>query len=278
MATYISHLSDIHPDAQIGEGVRIGPFCVVGPDVRIGDGCVLESHVAIVGRTSIGTGNRFWPNCVIGGEPQDKSYIDGATRTEIGNDNQFREGVTVHRGADKEDGVTRLGNRNLLMANSHVAHNCQVYDDTILVNGVLLGGHVHVQDRAVISGNSVVHHFTTVGTAAFIGGGTRCTIDVPPYMMAVGSDQAVVRNINQVGMQRAGISAASIALVKQAYRLLFRNLRPLDEVRQTFRTQLNDLLPIELMTLLDFIERQGKGRMGRQREVIRGQTVESQAA
>lgn len=278
MAAHISPLSDVHPDAHIGEDVRIGPFCVVGPEVSIGDRCVLDSHVALVGRTTIGSENRFWPNCVIGAEPQDKSYVDGMTRTIIGDGNQFREGVTIHRGAEKEDGITRIGSRNLLMANAHVAHNCRVHDDAILVNGVLLGGHVHVQDRAVISGNSVVHHFTTVGTAAFIGGGTRCTIDVPPYMMAVGSDQAVVRNINLVGMQRAGISAASIALVKQAYRLLFRNLRPLEEVRQTFRTQLGDVLPVELMTLLDFIGRQAQGRMGRQREAFRNAPAESQAA
>jgi UDP-N-acetylglucosamine acyltransferase len=278
MANQISPLSEIHPDARIGDGVRIGPFCVVGPHVEIGAGCVLESHVALVGHTRVGTGNRFWPNSVIGGEPQDKSYVDGATRTEIGNDNQFREGVTVHRGAEKEDGVTRIGNRNLLMANSHVAHNCHIHDDVILVNGVLLGGHVHIQDRAVISGNSVIHHFATVGRVAFVGGGSRVTIDVPPYMMVVGSDQATVRNINFVGLQRAGLTPESIAIIKQAYRLLYRQSKSLAEVRVAFREQLGDVLPADLMVLLDFLERQSNGRVGRQREAFRGPAPAAEAA
>jgi len=269
MATTISRLSDIHPSAQIGNDVQIGPFCVVGPKVTIGDGCILDSHVAIVGHTTIGRGNRFWPNAVIGGEPQDKSYVEGDTQTIIGDNNQFREGVTVHRGAEKEDWTTRIGDRNLLMANSHVAHNCRIYNDTIIVNGVLLGGHVHVHDRAVISGNTVVHHFGSVGTCAMIGGGSRVTVDVPPYMLAFGSDRVLIKNVNLVGMQRAGVSPASIALIKQAQRLLFRQLRPLKEVRETFSAQLDAEIPLELAKLLDFLALQEQGKMGRQREAFR---------
>ncbi|OAI54190.1 acyl-[acyl-carrier-protein]--UDP-N-acetylglucosamine O-acyltransferase [Planctomyces sp. SCGC AG-212-M04] len=269
MATSISRLSEIHPSAQIGDNVQIGPFCVVGPKVTLGDGCILDSHVAIVGNTTIGSGNRFWPNSVIGGEPQDKSYVEGDTQVVIGDNNQFREGVTVHRGAEKEDGVTRVGDRNLLMANSHVAHNCRIYNDTIIVNGVLLGGHVHVHDRAVISGNTVVHHFGSVGTCAMVGGGSRVTVDVPPYMLAFGSDRVLMKNVNLVGMQRAGIGPETIVLIKQAHRLLFRQTRPHAEVRELFMTQLNGVLPFELAHLLEFLRLQTEGKMGRQREAFR---------
>jgi len=143
---------------------------VVGPDVVLGDGCRLDSHVVISGHTSVGCNNRFFPHAVIGAEPQDYSYTGSPTRVLIGDDNVFREGVTVNRGAEKEDHVTRIGHRNLLMANSHVAHNCHIHDGVVLVNGVLLGGHVHVHDGAIISGNAVVHHFATLGTLAFVGG------------------------------------------------------------------------------------------------------------
>ena len=166
MPTKISQLSQIDPRAELGVDLEIGPFCVVGPDVKIGDGTCLQSHVSITGRTTIGCDNIFYPNSVVGAGPQDVSYCSDETMLEIGDGNIFREGVTVNRGAEKEDSVTRIGNNNMLMANSHVAHNCHIFNDVILVNGVLLGGHVHVHDGAIVSGNSVVHHFSTLGTLA----------------------------------------------------------------------------------------------------------------
>jgi UDP-N-acetylglucosamine acyltransferase len=278
MATLISRLSEVHPSAQIGHDVQIGPFCVVGPRVTLGDGCILDSHVAIVGNTTIGRGNRFWPNSVIGGEPQDKSYVEGDTQVVIGDHNQFREGVTIHRGAEKEDGITRVGDRNLVMANAHIAHNCRIYNDTIIVNGVLLGGHVHVHDRAVISGNTVVHHFGAIGTCAMVGGGSRVTTDVAPYMLAFGSDRVLMKNINLVGMQRAGLSAETIGLIRQAHRMLFRQIRPLAEVREHFCVQLNGELPGELAHLFDFLALQASGKMGRQREAFRNAAPAAKAA
>lgn len=270
MPTTISPLAAVDPQAQIGEDVTIGPFCLVGPDVTLGDGCVLDSHVALTGHTTVGAGNRFWPGCVIGGQPQDKTYHDSQTRAEIGRDNQFREGVTVNRGADKEDGVTRIGNRNLLMSNAHVAHNCHVFDDTILVNGVLLGGHVHVQNQAIVSGNTVVHHFSTIGTLAFVSGGCRVPHDIPPYMLAAGSDNPQIRTINIVGLRRSGVSNETIRLIKQAYRLLFREHKMLETVRDRFQAECGPILPLELMNLLNFIEFQRNGKMGRGREALRG--------
>ena len=275
METTISPLSEVSQNATLGSGVKIGPFCVVGPDVTIGDGTELQSHVVLRGRTTVGCGNRFWPGSVIGGEPQDVSYSDSTTQIEIGDNNIFREGVTVNRGADKEDGVTRIGNNNMFMANSHVAHNCHVFNNVILVNGVLLGGHVHVHDGAIVSGNSVVHHFSTLGRLSFVSGGCRVPHDIPPFMLAAGSDNPTVKTVNLVGMRRAGISENAISVVRQAHRLLYRRNKPLDEVLQHFDETLNGIIPIELSTLLTFIQAQRRGSLGRAREAVRQQSASS---
>jgi len=270
MSTYISPLAQVEPGAALGQDVFIGPFSYVASEVQLGDGCRLDSHVVIVGHTTIGQRNRFWPNAVIGADPQDYSYRPGApTRVEIGDDNQFREGVTVNRGAEKEDGCTRIGNRNLLMSNSHVAHNCRLYDNTMLVNGVLLGGHVHVHDRAIVSGNSVVHHFATIGKLAFISGGCRVPTDVPPFMIAAGSDNPEVKAVNLIGLRRAGISEEAITVIRHAHRLLYRDHQSLDAVQAHFEAEFNGPLPLELVTLLSALEAQRNGKMGRAREAVR---------
>lgn len=266
MATSISNLSHVDPQAEIGEDVTIGPFCFVGPDVKIGNGTVLESHVSITGHTTIGERNRFFPTSVIGSEPQDAGYHGAPTRLIIGDDNLFREGCTIHRGAEKEDHCTRIGNRNTFLCNSHVAHNCRIFDDVTLVNGVLLGGHVHVHDRAIVSGNTVVHQFCTVGTLAFVSGGARATIDVPPFMICTGSDDFRVRFVNLVGMQRAGISESSIAVIRKAYRLFYRKNKKLDEVREIFSQELEGVMPMALQTLFNHFEGIQGSKAGRGRE------------
>ncbi|MFP6762651.1 MAG: acyl-ACP--UDP-N-acetylglucosamine O-acyltransferase [Planctomycetaceae bacterium] len=270
MPTTISPLSQVHPSAMIGTDVQVGPFCLIGPDVRLGDDCVLDSHVTLTGHCRIGKRNRFQAGVVIGGEPQDKSYnAEAPTGVEIADDNTFREGVTVNRGAEKEDHWTHLGSRNLLMANAHVAHNCQVGDDTMLVNGVLLGGHVHVQDRAIISGNTVVHHFTTIGMLGFVSGGCRVVRDLPPFMLAAGNENPQVKTINIVGMRRAGIDEATIRLIKRAHRLVYREHRKHDEVRGIFEQELTSGLPAELQKLLLELELTTRGTSGRGREAFR---------
>ena len=269
MTRNISPLSQVDSRAEIGEDVEIGPFCVVGPHVTIGAGCKLDSHVALVGHTTIGERNRFFPGAVIGGEPQDIGYSGSATRVEIGDDNLFREGVTVNRGADKEDGITRVGHRNFLMANTHVAHNCHVHNNVILCNGCLLGGHVHVHDFAIVSGNSVVHHFATLGTGCFVAGGCRAPQDIPPYMLAAGSDNPEIVTVNVVGMRRRGISEHAISLVRQAHKLIFREHQKLEEVRSKLLDKTEGVLPIELLTLLNFCELSAKGKNGRAREAVR---------
>lgn len=276
MPTKISPLAEIDPRAELGEDVHIGPFCLVGPRVTIGDGTKLDSHAVVVGQTTLGKRNRVFPGAVLGAEPQDVSYKDSDTWTIVGDDNVFREGVTVNRGAEKEDGITQIGDGNMLMANCHVAHNCRIHNRVILVNGVLLGGHVHVHDGAIISGNSVVHHFSTLGTLSFVSGGCRVPHDVPPYMLAAGSDDPTIKNINVIGMRRSGISEATIGTIKRAFRLLYREHKSLEEVRAVFRDELNDVLPYELSTLLNAIERQRAGKMGRAREGRASETTAPQ--
>lgn len=271
MSTIVSPLAQVDPQAELGDDVHIGPFCVVGPHVTIGSGTQLDSHVNIVGHTTIGERNRFFPYVVIGGEPQDLGYRDSGTRLEIGDENCFREGVTVSRGAQKEDHTTYIGNNNMLMANSHVAHNCRLHNRVILVNGVLLGGHVHIHDGAIVSGNSVVHHFSTLGTLSFVSGGCRVPHDVPPFMLAAGSDNPTIKTVNVVGMRRQGISEETIKVIKQAHRLIYREHKRLDAAIDVLHNNLAGVLPYELSTLLSFIERQRQGEMGRAREAARDQ-------
>ena len=269
MAREISPLAHVDPAAELGDDVHIGPFCVIGPHARIGERCCFDSHVVVTGHTVIGVDNRFFPHCVIGAEPQDYSYKGAPTRVEIGDGNTFREGVTVNRGAEKEDQVTRIGNHNLLLANCHVAHNCHIHNHVLLVNGVLLGGHVHMHDWATVSGNSVVHHFATLGTVSFVSGGCRVPTDIPPYMVAAGSDDPCIATVNLVGMQRRGISPETISIIRQAHRLLYRQHRKLEEVREIFATELGECQPIELIRLLDFLARQQMGKNGRAGEARR---------
>lgn len=277
MAVFISPFADVDRQAQLGCDVHIGPFCVVGPHVELGDECRLESHVTIAGRTSIGKRNRFCPQAVIGTAPQDVSWRDNAeTWLEIGDDNQFREGVTVNIGAMKEDHTTRIGHRNLLMTNSHVAHNCFIFNDTILVNGVLLGGHVHVHDGAIVSGNSVVHHYSTLGRLSFVSGGCRVPHDIPPFMLAAGSDNPTIKTINIVGMRRAGISAEAIKQVKRVHRLFYREHKALGLVQQTIEE--SGVLYPEVESLFEFLEQQRLGKMGRGREGQRTDNAKPDAA
>tara|TARA_B100000029_G_scaffold467995_1_gene504647 strand:- start:616 stop:1482 length:867 start_codon:yes stop_codon:yes gene_type:complete len=266
MPAHISPLAHVDPTAELGRDVSIGPFCLVGPGVRVGEGTCLDSHVVLTGHTTVGANNRFMPHCVIGAAPQDKSYEESDTKVLIGDDNTFREGVTINRGAEKEDGTTRIGDRNLLMANAHVAHNCHVHSDTILVNGVLLGGHVHVFDRAIVSGNSVVHHFSTIGTLAFVSGGCRVPHDIPPYMLAAGSDNPTLKGINKIGMQRAGTSSETRTIIRQAFRMHFRQRRSITDVQKHFERELDGVLPFELTNWLAFIRRQVAGHMLRARD------------
>jgi UDP-N-acetylglucosamine acyltransferase len=263
MATVISPLASVDPRAELDDDVEIGPFCLVGPQVTIGRGTRLNNHVTVIGHVQIGCDNQIHAGAVIGGEPQDVSYRGGATRVTIGDGNIIREGVTINRGSEKEDWITSLGSHCYLMACSHVAHDCRVGNYVILANGALLGGHVHVQDYASLSGAVAVHHYTTIGSYAFIGGLSRVLQDVPPFMLAEGSPSRP-RCVNVVALKRRGFSAEVIEALGAAHRLLYRAKVGLDHAREILRSE-DRLLP-QVTQLFSFIEQQQDGRFGRGRE------------
>lgn len=266
MGRNISPLASVDPKAELADDVTIGPFCVIGPHVRIGAGTHLLGNVTVMGHVVIGEHNVIYPNAVIGGPPQDLSYKGEPTRVEIGQHNQFREGVTINRATTKECGVTRVGNHIYLMANSHVAHDCQILDHVIMANGVLLGGHAYIQERAIISGGAAVHHYTTVGTGCFIGGLSRIVHDVPPFMLVEGHP-SIVRCVNLVGLKRQGLTSEEIASLGEAHRLIYRAKMGLKHAEGILASH-NHLTP-HTKLLLEFIARQHTGKHGRQREGAR---------
>lgn len=212
--------ASIHPAAKLGANVRIGAFAVIDADVELGADCVIGPHVYLTGVTKIGSGNKFHAGCVIGDAPQDLKYKDEPTRVNIGDNNVFREHVTVHR-SNKMTEATVIGSNNLFMASAHVAHNCVVGNYVILANGALLGGHATVQDRAFISGNALVHQFTRIGTLAIMQGGSAVSKDLPPFTVARGDNG--ICGLNTVGLRRAGYSAEERLELKKIYHALFRS-------------------------------------------------------
>ncbi|TWT44723.1 Acyl-[acyl-carrier-protein]--UDP-N-acetylglucosamine O-acyltransferase [Phycisphaerae bacterium RAS1] len=222
-------MSTIHPlacvdaKAELGRDVNVGPFAYIGPGVRVGDGCVVHHHASLLGPAEFGPANVFFPQCVVGGAPQDLKYKGGPTRLVTGRDNVFRESVTVHRGTEVDrgsQGETRIGDNNLLMVGAHIAHDVHLGDNIILANNVLIAGHVKIEDRVNVGGGSAMHHFVTVGKYAYVGGMTRVTHDVPPFMKVLGYDQEV-RGANGEGMRRWKIPDGSIAAVRRAWKLMY---------------------------------------------------------
>jgi UDP-N-acetylglucosamine acyltransferase len=212
----------VDPKARLAPSAHVGPYCVVGPDVVIGDRTVLHNHVTVQSLTTIGSDNQFYPYSVIGADPQDRKFRGEHTVCIIGDDNTIREHVTVHRGTGNGGGVTQIGDRNLIMVAAHIAHDCILGSDICVANQVMLAGHVKIQDCANIGGGAGLHHFTTVGAHAFVGGLARITKDVPPYMIVEGHP-AEVRGLNSIGMKRRGYSDPHIEAMKDAYKRLFRD-------------------------------------------------------
>ena len=221
MKTEIHSTAVVHPWARVGVGVKIGPYSVIGPDVEVGDGCVIGPNVLIEGVTRIGRKNRIFHGASLGTEPQDLKYDGGRTRVEIGDENVIREFVTINT-ATTEDTATVVGSGCLLMAYSHVAHNCVLGDHVILANAVNLAGHVSVDDYAIIGGLTPVHQFVRIGKHAFIGGASRIEMDVPPYIKLAGSPPSIY-GINSVGLERRGFSVERRARIRALYKLLYRS-------------------------------------------------------
>jgi UDP-N-acetylglucosamine acyltransferase len=211
----------VDPSAVIDPSVVIGPCCVIGPNVCIGAHTVLINHVTVQCNTTIGSGNTFYPFSVMGSDPQDKKFAGESTTLEIGNNNEIREHVTVHRGTGNGGGKTIVGDGNLLMVGCHVAHDCMLGNEIILANQVMLAGHVEVDDAAAIGGGTGVNQFSAIGRCSYVGGLARITKDVPPYMIVEGTP-AEVRAVNVVAMSRRGYSEQHIDAMKEAFRRLFR--------------------------------------------------------
>jgi len=263
MATLIADTACVDPRAELADDVEIGPYCVVGPEVRIGRGTKLIAHVCLFGATTLGESNVVSPFAVIGGDPQDVSYKGSATRVEVGDHNVIRENVTINRATEKEDGVTRVGSHNFLMAGSHVAHDCRLGDRITIANGTMLGGHVHVESHASLSGGVAVHHYVTIGGYSFVGGQSRIVHDVPRYMLVDGNPSKI-RCINVVGLKRNGVGARGIDALHEAHRLIYRAKMSPRHAAEILESH-GHLVP-EVASLLAFIQSQHEGKHGRARE------------
>jgi UDP-N-acetylglucosamine acyltransferase len=221
----------VDPAAELDSTVSVGPYAVIGPHVRIGAGTKVGPHCVIEGRTTIGRDNTFFQFGSIGAMPQDMSHKGELTELRIGDRNTIREFCTLNTGTHKEEGVTRVGSDNWIMAYVHIAHDVRVGDRTVMANGVTLAGHVHVGDWVTIGGLSGVHQFVKIGAYAFVGFSSAISQDVPPYMMVDGNP-LVVRGFNVEGLRRRGFDAARIGAVKQMHRLLYREGLALEEARR----------------------------------------------
>ena len=210
----------IHPSARIGPECEIGPYCIINEHVELGGRCRLHSHVVVDGHTTLGEANELFPFSCIGLKTQDLKWSGGSTRTRIGGHNTFREHVTVHSATNDGD-TTVIGSHNNLLAYAHVAHDCQLGDRVIMSNVATLAGHVVVEDYAIIGGLAAVHQFCRIGRMSIIGGCSKVVQDVPPYMMADGNP-ATTRTVNKVGMERNGVSEEAQAVLRQAFKIMFR--------------------------------------------------------
>lgn len=256
--------AQIHPSAELAECVEVGAYTVIGPHVRIGPGTRVGPHCVIDGHTTIGADNRIFQFASIGAEPQDKKYAGEPTRLEIGDGNTIREFVTINTGTVQDQGVTRVGDDNWIMAYVHIAHDCQLGSHIILANAVQLAGHVHLGDWVFLGGQSGVHQFVRVGAHAMSAFQTRLAQDVPPFM-TVGGNPAAAQGINAEGLRRRGFSAERIAGIKHMQRLLYRQGLTLDAVREELAQSLASPMPdtdaqtqadmqADLRLMLDFLQ------------------------
>jgi UDP-N-acetylglucosamine acyltransferase len=224
----IHKTSIVHPKAQIAEGVSIGPYSVVGEHVTIGKDTQIASHVLIEGWTTIGERNKLHSFSCIGTPPQDIGYKNEETYLIIGNDNVIREFATVHRATTKEDRKTEIGNKNYLMAYSHVAHDCKLGNSIIMANSAGLAGHITIEDYAILGGIVGVHQYVRIGAYAMIGGQSAIVQDIPPYVSAAGN-RAQLYGLNTIGLKRKGFSDEVIGNLKKAYKTVFRSGMTIDE-------------------------------------------------
>ncbi len=251
----------IHPTAiisakaELASDVVVGPYAVIGDGVEIGAGSAIGSHATLKGPTRIGQNNRIYSHASIGDDPQDKKYAGEPTRLEIADGNTIREFCTLNRGTAQDEGVTRIGSDNWLMAYVHVAHDCRLGDHIILANNASLAGHVHMDDWVICSGFAAIHQFCRIGAHSFLGPQVAMTRDVPPYMMVAGSPPQP-RGINAEGLRRRSFSASQVRNIKEASKILYRQGLRLAEARDRIHKLAEDQPELEiLVSFLDAAER-----------------------
>ncbi len=252
----------VDPAAKLDASVSVGPYSIIGPDVTIGAGTEIGAHCVIDGITTIGRDNRFYRYCSIGGMPQDKKYAGEATELIIGDRNTVREFTTFNTGTVQDGGKTTVGSDNWIMAYVHIAHDCHIGSNTILANSAQLAGHIEVHDWAIVGGMTGVHQFCKIGAHCMVGGGTTLVQDIPPFMLASGSDGPCrPAGINVEGLKRRGFSAVTISALREAYKSLYRRGLTLDEASLQIRAQQQAEPEVAgvLQTLLDFLEASKRG-------------------
>jgi len=246
----------IDPSAKIGRNVEIGPWTWIGPDVEIGDDTQIMSHVVIKGPTKIGKNNRIFQFSSVGEECQDKKFAGEATRLEIGDNNIIRESCTIHRGTTQDQGITKIGSGNLLMAYVHVAHDCVIGDDSIFANGTTLAGHVHIADNVILGGGTMVHQFCKIGLHSMSAGGSIVLRDIPAYVMASGQS-ASAHGLNTEGLKRRGFSSDLILTLKRAYKVVYRKGLKLSDALEALSDIANETPEVAIFT--DSIKNSDRG-------------------
>jgi UDP-N-acetylglucosamine acyltransferase len=254
---------NVHPTAildqaaKVPSSCRIGPYCVIGPGVELGEECELISHVVIQGPSQIGARNRFFPFSSVGLAPQDLSYKGEPTRLEMGDDNVVREYVTINRGTVKGGGLTRIGSHALIMAYTHIAHDCIIGDHVIMANAATLGGHVIVEDWATVGALCPVHHFVRIGAYSFVGGGTTITRDVLPFSKTAAERGTHAYGLNAIGLERRGFSKERIRKIHHAYKLLLASKLNTSQALEKLRSEPGRGEDVDM--LIRFIEASERG-------------------
>jgi UDP-N-acetylglucosamine acyltransferase len=253
----IAETAIISSEASLAPDVEVGPYAVIGPSVTIGAGTVIGPHVRIEGPTTIGERNRFIGSASFGTDPQDLKFKGERTELRIGNDNVFREFVTINRGTTGGGGVTTIGSHNFFMAYSHVAHDCHIGSNVIFANNATLAGHVEVGDFSTVGAFSAVHQFCRVGDHAFIGGGSICTQDVLPFVKTVGNRPAKTYGVNTIGLERKGFQKETVEALQRAYRILTRSKLRLQEALDRIESELG--FHSEVRYFAEFIRESKRG-------------------
>lgn len=255
--SHIHPTAIVDPAAHVPSSCTVGPFCVIGPEVEMGEHCELLSHIVMGGPMKMGSRNRVFPFTTLGLEPQDLKFKGERTRLEIGDNNVIRESVTIHRGTPGGGGITRVGSHCLIMAYTHIAHDCSIADNVIMANAATLAGHVTVEEYAVVGALCPVHQFVRIGAYSYIGGGTTLTQDVLPFSLTSAKREVHAFGMNSVGLQRKGFSKERLRKIHHAYRLLLNSKMNISDALAKLKSESD--LGEDVERLVKFVEGSERG-------------------